>query len=137
MFEANNNSNPKNRKNHLVLICDETGIFDAFKTIKLHLGSRDEMVLSLIYSVSVNFIYPLFVRELSILEKRFSHNLNTYTLKVEPGKYDLIQEFIEAVINSNTNLEMQFLISGNDAFVNYVSGVLKYLTIDTFSVLPK
>jgi hypothetical protein len=131
MFEANNNS--KN-KLHLVLICDETGIFDAFKTIKEHLGRRDENFLSLIYSVPKNFLNPLFEREISILEKRFSHNLYTYILKVEPGNDYLIQEIIEVIINSNTNLNMQFLIFGIAEFVDNVSEVVGYLNIDTISI---
>lgn len=137
MFEVNNNSNPRKNKIHLVFICDETGIFDGFKIIKEHLGCRCETLLSLIYSVPENYINPLFEREIRILEKRFSHNLYTYTLKVEPGKYDSIQEFIEAIINSNTNLKMQFLVFGNEEFVDYVSGVLGYLDIDPFSIESK
>jgi hypothetical protein len=134
MFEANNNRNTRKNKIHLVLICDETGIFDAFKTIKEYLGSKGENFLSLIYSVPENYINPLFERELSILEKRFSHNLYTYTVKVETGNYDSIQEFIEAIINSNTNLKMQFLIFGIAEFTDYVSEVLRYLNMDTFSI---
>jgi hypothetical protein len=126
LFEANNNSNPRKNKFHLVLIYDETGIFDAFRIIKEHLGSRGKIFISLIYSVPEKYINPLFEREITILEKRFSHNLYTYTLKVEPGMYDSIQEFIEAIINSNTNFKMQFLIFGNEEFTDYVSGVLIY-----------
>lgn len=132
MFEANKNSNPGKNKIHLVLICDESGIFDAFRMLKEHLGSKDEMFLSLIYSVPKNYVSPLFEREITILEKRFFHNLYTYTLKVEPGKYDSIQELIEAIINSNTNLKMQFLIFGNEEFTDYVSGVLRYLQFPSY-----
>jgi hypothetical protein len=134
MFEATNKRNSKNNKTHLVLICDETGIFDAFKIIKEQLGGSGDTFLSLIYSVPENYLNPLFEREISILEKRFSHNFYTYTLRTEPGDYDQIQEFIEAVINSNTNLKMRFLVSGNNEFADYVSGVLGYLNIDTFSI---
>jgi len=134
MFEANNNRNSKKNKFHLVLICDETGIFDAFKIIKEHLGSSGDTFLSLIYSVPENYINPLFEREITILEKRFSHNLYTYTLKVGPGMFDLIQELIEAIINSNTNLKMHFLIFGKEEFAEYVSGVLEYLYVDIFSI---
>ncbi len=138
MFEANNNSsNSRKNKFHLVLICDETGIFDAFKTIKEHLGNGGEIFLSLIYSVPENYINPLFEREISILEKRFSHNLYTYTVKVVPGNYDSIQEFIEAIINSNTNLKMEFLIFGIEEFTDYASGVLSYLNMDTVSIKSK
>ena len=113
MFEENNNSYTRKTKIHLVLICDETGIFDAFSSIKEHLGNRGEDFLSLIYSIPENYLNPLFERELAILEKRFSHNLLTYTVKVKPGEYDHIQELIEAIINSNSNLKMQFLVFGD------------------------
>ncbi|MFH0841718.1 MAG: hypothetical protein V1903_03760 [Bacteroidota bacterium] len=136
MFEETNIRKSKKYKFHLVLISDETGIFDAFKIIKEHLGRRDEKFLSLIYSVPENYLNPLFEREIAILEKRFSHNLYTYTLKVEPGKYGIIQESIEPIINSNPNLKMQFLVFGNEEFVDYVSGILGYLNVDTFSIEP-
>jgi hypothetical protein len=55
-------------------------------------------------------------------------------LKVEPGNDYLIQEFIEVIINSNTNLNMQFLIFGIAEFVDNVSEVLGYLNIDTISI---
>lgn len=137
MLEANKNSNRKKNKFHLVLICDESGIFDAFRIIKEHLECRGKIFLSLIYSVAENYLNPLFEREISILEKRFSHHLYAYTLKVEPGKYDSIQEIMEAIINSNTHLKMQFLIFGNDEFTDYASGVLGYLDIDTYSIKSK
>ena len=134
MFEATNKRNSKKNKIHLVLICDETGIFDAFISIKEQLGSSGDTFLSLIYSVPENYLNPLFGREISILEKRFSHNLYTYIIRYKPGEYDHIQEFIEAIINCNTNLKMQFLVFGNYEFVDYVSGVLGYLNIVTFSI---
>jgi hypothetical protein len=137
MLEANNNRNSTINKSHLVLICDETGIFYAFSLIKEHLGSSSEKLLTLIYSVPENYLNPLFEKEITILEKRFSHNLYTYTLKVEPGKYDSIQEYIEVIINSNTDLEIQFLIFGFEEFTDYVSRVLQYLNIDSFSIISK
>ena len=137
MFEATNKINIKKNRIHLVLICDETGIFDAFKIIKEHLGGESERFYSLIYCIPENYINPLFEKEIKILEKRFYHNLYTYTLKVESGKYDCIQEFIEAIINSNTNIKMQFILFGNMEFVDYVSGVLGYLNVDTFSIQSK
>jgi hypothetical protein len=134
MFEANTNRNSKKNKFHLVIVCDESGIFDAFRLLKEHLGSKPEVFLSLIYSVPENNLNPLFEREITILENRFSHNLYTYTLKIEPGEYDHIQEIIEVIINSNTYLKMQFLIFGNEEFADYVSEILRYLNIDAFSI---
>jgi hypothetical protein len=134
MFEENNHRNRRKNNYHLILICDETGIFDAFKTLKEHLGSSDDKFLSLIYSVPENYSDPLFEKEITILEKRFSHHLYTYTLKIEPGKFEPIQPFIEAFINSNTCLEMQFAIFGKEEFSDYVSKILGYLNIYTLAV---
>jgi hypothetical protein len=134
MFEENNHRNWRKSNCHLILICDETGIFDAFKTLREHLGSSGDKFLSLIYSVPENYLNPLFEKEITILEKRFSHHLYTYTLKIEPGKYEPIQPFIEAFINSNTCLDMQFAIFGKEEFSEYVSKVLGYLNIYTLSV---
>jgi hypothetical protein len=137
MFEGNKNRSSRKNKIHLVIICDETGIFNGFKIIRKYLGSKGEIFLSLVYAVPENYLTPLFEREIKILEKRFSHNFYTYTVKVEPGKYDSIQEFIEAIINSNTHLKMQFLVFGIEKFVDYSWGVLRYLDIDSFSIKSK
>jgi hypothetical protein len=134
MFEANNTRNYKENKIHHVLICDETGIFNAFKKLKEHLGNNVETFVTLIYSVPGNYLNPLFEREITILEKRFSHTLVTYTLRSNSGEYDHIQEFIEAIINSNTTLKIEFLVFGNFEFVDYVSGVLGYFNIETYSI---
>ena len=134
MFEEDSIRKSKKINSHLIFICDENGIFDSFRELKEHLGSRGEIYLSLLYCVPEDYHNHLFEKEITILEKRFSHNLFTSIVKVKSGIYDLIQEFIEAIINSNTNLKMQFLIFGNAEFVDYVTGVLDYLNIDTFSI---
>jgi hypothetical protein len=134
MFEENNNRNWSKENYHLILICDETGIFDAYKTIKQHLASNGARFLSLIYAVPENYFNPLFEKEITILENRFSHHLCTYTLKIEPGKYEPIQPFIEAFINSNTCQKMQFAIYGKEEFSDYVFKVLGYLNINSLSV---
>lgn len=134
MFEVNRNTNRGENNFHLVLICDESGIFDAFRILKEHLGRRDENFLSLIYLVAENRLNPLFEKEITILERRFSHNLYTSTLLVETGTYDSLQECIEAIINSNVNPEMQFRVFGNLEFADYVAGVLGYLNIDAYSL---
>lgn len=137
MFEVSENGISRKNQSHLVLICDETGIFDAFRTVKEQLGTSEEVFLSLIYSFPDDYINPLFEREIAILEKRFSHNLYTYILKTEPRRLDYIQVSIEAIINSNTSLLMQFLVFGKEEFTDFVSGVLEYLDIDTFSIESK
>ena len=58
-------------------------------------------------------------------------------MKVEPGKYDLIQGILEAIINSNTSIKMQFLVLGNEEFADHVSEVLGYLNTDAFSITSK
>jgi hypothetical protein len=71
------------------------------------------------------------------LERRFSHNLFIHSLKIQPGEYELIQELIEAVINSNTNLEIQFSVYGDPELVDYVFGVLGYLNVNTEYIKSK
>jgi hypothetical protein len=133
MIGANNKEVDKKDFLHLVLICDESGIFDAFRKIKKDLGERTDIFLTLIYIIPDNVIYPLFERELRILSKRFSTIFFVYKLKIESGDYGSIQESIEAIINSNINLKMHFSIFGNGEFVSFVSGILNYLNINTYS----
>lgn len=140
-FDDMNRPNKKVRyrkdKLHLVIICDETGVFDAFRIIKEHLGGNGETYISVVYSVPDNFLNPLYEREFAILETRFSHHLFKCTLIVEPGNYESVQEFIEAIINSNTSAKMEFIALGNLEFVSCISGVLKYLDVDEHKVESK
>ena len=134
MFGAKNKRNSKKNNFHFVLICDENGILDAFKFIKDHLGTRGNIFLSLIYTLPKNCPNPLFERELNILEKRYSCHLFTYILKIEQGELGYLQEFIEAIINSNTFLRMRFSVFGNELLVKYVYEVLEYLSVDSNSI---
>jgi len=131
MFGANKKTEYQNNNLHLVLICDEAGIFDTFKVIKDCLTKRGETFLSLIYTIPNNILNPMFERELRILGKRYSHSLFIYKLKIESRDYELIQGFIEAIINSNTNPKMQFSVSGSGEFVSHVTRLLGYLNIDS------
>ena len=137
MYGAENKRGNKEHSFHLVFICDESGILDAFKSVKTHLVRRRGIALSLIYVIPENILNPLFVRELSILERRFPNNLFISILKIKPREYDYMQEYIEAVINSNTLLNMQFSIFGDAEFVSYVSGILEFLNNDTYSIESK
>lgn len=137
MFRANKKRKRGKNKLHLVIICDETGVFDAFKIIKEHLGGSNETIISVVYSVPDNFLNPLYEKEFAILESRFSHHLFKCTLIVEPGNYESVQEFIEAIINSNTSARMEFLALGNQEFVSCITGVLRYLDADSLSVETK
>lgn len=137
MFGAVNKKGYTKKNSHLVLICDETGIFDTFKEIKGNLAGSNNVFLSLVYVIPSNLLNPLFERELRILEKRFPQNLFIHKLKIEPRGYDIIQGFIEAVIKSNTNSELRFLVKGNAEFIDYVAGVLVYLNIKTSKIEPE
>ena len=134
MFGADNRIISKKNIFHLVLICDHNGITDAFKVIKDHLGSSCGIILSLIYTIPNNYPNPLFQRELSIMEKRFPWYLYTHILEMKPGDFEYLQEFIEAIINSNTLSKMQFSVFGNEVFVKYVCEFLQYLNVDKCSI---
>jgi hypothetical protein len=119
---------------HYVLICDENGISDAFQIIKNLLALSNSVILTLIYAIPKYYPNPLFKRELSILGRRFSGNLITYTIKLDSGEVEYLQEFIEAVINSNTNFKIQFCIYGNDSFINNVCEVIGYLNAENYAI---
>ncbi len=139
MNGAKNKSISKREKQsfHLVITCDETEIFDAFELIKNQLADKEKTFLSLIYIVADRNLHPLFERELSILERRFSDNLLIYLLNVDAVEYCFIQELIEAIINSNTLPIMKFSVFGNTEFVSYVSGILRFLDVKAFLINSK
>lgn len=123
---------------HFVIVCDEAGIFDAFYFVKDLLASgRENSILSFIYTISEKNLHPLFEQELGILEKRFSHNLLVLILRIDTTKYCFNQEVIEATINSNTLPVMKFSVFGTAEFVNYVSGVLRFLDVKAFMIKSK
>jgi hypothetical protein len=137
MFKVGNKCKRNGYGSHFVIICDETGIFDAFSFLKDQLSDRRNSFLSLIYTVSDKNPHPLFEQELTILEKRFTDDLIVHISSIDTTKYCLKQESIEATINSNTLPIMKFSVFGNAEFVNYVSGVLKYLDVQAFMINSK
>ena len=138
MFDTGNRCKRNVHGIHFVIMCDEAGIFNAFNFVKDRLAvGRGIAFLTLIYTVSDNTPHPLFEQELSILEKRFSHDLIVLILKIDNTKNYFNQEVIEAAINSNTLLVMKFSIFGTAEFVNYASEVLKFLDVQAFMIHSK
>jgi hypothetical protein len=138
MFDAGIKSKRDGHGFHVVIICDEAGIFDAFIYVKDRLAAaRGTEFLSLIYTVSEKNLHPLFEQELSILEKRYADNLIVHTLSIDTYSFFFKQEILEATINSNTLPKMKFLVFGNAEFVNYVSEVLRFLDVKAFMVHVK
>ena len=137
MFDAGNKCKRDGHGSHFVIMSDEAGIFDAFYFVRDRLSDRGNSFLSLIYTVSDKNIHPLFEQELSILEKRFSDDIIVHILRIDPAKYYIKQELLEATINSNTLQVMKFSVFGNADFVNYVSGVLRFLDVKAFMINSK
>jgi hypothetical protein len=134
MFDAGNKYKRNGHGFHFIIICDEGGIFDAFYFIKDKLAGSGTAFLSLIYSVSDKNPHLLFEQELSILEKRFSDNIIVHILRIDTTNYCIVQELIEATINSNTLPVMKFSVFGNAEFVNYVHGVLRFLDVKALMI---
>lgn len=137
MFETVNRGRRDEYCSHLIIVCDEAGIFDAYNLLKDRLAGRGNSYLSLIYTISDKNPRPLFEQELSILEKRFSGNLIVHMIRIDTAKYRFKQELIEATLNSNTSPAMKFSVFGNAEFVNYVYGVLVFLNVDAFLINSK
>ena len=122
---------------HFVIICDESGIFDSFNFLADQLAGKGTAILSLIYTVSDINQHPLFEKELCILERRYSERLIVHILRIDNKNFCFKQELLEATINSNTLPKMKFLVFGNTEFVNYVSGVLRFLDVKEFIINSK
>ncbi len=137
MFDAKNKCKRDGHGLHLIIVSNEAGIFDAFYFLKDQLAGRGNAFLSLIYTISDKNLHPLFEQELSILEKRFSDDIIIHILRIDTTKYCFRQELIEATINSNTLPVMKFSVFGNTEFVNYVSGVLRFLDVKAFMINSK
>lgn len=137
MLEAVNKGKRDGYSSHLIIVCDEAGIFDAYNLLKDRLAGRVNSYLSMIYTLSDKNPHPLFEQELSILEKRFSGNLIVHIIRIDTSKYRFKQELIEATLNSNTSPEMKFSVFGNAEFVTYVSGVLRFLDVDAYVINSK
>ncbi|HVN59122.1 MAG TPA: hypothetical protein VMT63_12560 [Bacteroidales bacterium] len=137
MFGANHKPESQGKSYHLVLICDEPGVFDTFRILKDNLWYRNDLFISLIYAIPEDTVNPLFEKELGILDKRYTHNLFICKLKTSQGECESIQVIIEAVINGNTNPDLRFSVTGERSFVEYVSGVLTYLNANADTVRMK
>jgi hypothetical protein len=137
MFEVGNKCKRNGHGLHLIIVCDEAGIFDAFYLVKERLPEMGNSFLSLIYTVSDKNLHPLFEKELSILEKRYSVNLIVHILRITTIKFCSIQELIEATINSNTLPVMKFSFFGTAEFVDFIYGVLALLDVEAFFISSK
>ena len=134
MFDAGNKGKRNGHGSHFIIMCDESGIFDAFYFVKDRISEMGNTFLSLIYTVSDKNLHPLFEHELSILEKRYSVDLIVHILGINTTNYCIVQELIEATINSNTLPVMKFSVFGYTEFLNYVYGVLRILDVKPFMI---
>jgi hypothetical protein len=134
MVEVKNIRKGENYSFHLVIVCDETGIFNAFIFLKDMLSDNGKVFISFIYTVSDKNPQPLFKNELSILEKRYSACLLIFIVEIETRKDFFKQEILEAIINSNTLPEMRFSIFGQDAFVNHLSELVRFISAKPYSI---
>lgn len=119
---------------HLVIICDEEGIYEAFNLVKESLVVEENIWLSFIYATSERNGHPLFEQELSILEYRFFEYLLVYSPKIEFETSCFKQELLEAIINSNLSPKIEFILFGSNEFVDHADGLLRYLDISSESI---
>lgn len=119
---------------HLVIISNETGIFETFSFVKATLIIDFTPYLSLIYIFFEQTGCLLFEKELHILEKRFSGYLTVYKLHVDTLTYRdnlSLHEFIEAFINADISEDIKYKIFGSMDFSDNVCDLLFYLGAKT------
>ena len=126
------------KDSHLVFITDETGIFDTFEQIKGQLSQLTASFITLIYAVNErNNNHSPFLRELNILEKRFSEKFIVHKLHTDLVTFyvsSIIQEFLEAIINTSIEQKMEFSIFGSAEFVNQITDILGFLNIKSIFI---
>lgn len=111
---------------HFVYVVDEEGMNRIFADFKQKLAFQHDVTLIRVAAAN-NFTFN---KELEILQKRYSSQLMLYTMIVEVVNGSaLIQEVIEAVINSNTKDKMIFIMSQDEELIHVVSNVLWFLGI--------
>lgn len=118
---------------HYIFITDDLGIASVFPIIKFKLTDLNCQQVSLLY-FSVNKQH-VFQKELQILERRFLTQLyvsylskDIETLTVFPN------EEIEAVLNANTMQRMDFILSGNEEFIENVKRILIFFDISEVQI---
>jgi ferredoxin-NADP reductase len=118
---------------HYIFITDDLGIASVFPIIKFKLTDLNCQQVSLLY-FSVNKQH-VFQKELQILERRFLSQLyvsylskDIETLTVFPN------EEIEAVLNANTMQRMDFILSGNEEFIENVKRILIFFDISEVQI---
>jgi hypothetical protein len=134
LFVRSEVKNSRPGKNlHYVFIADKYGINSAFELIKFKLGNELNSCLTLIYSIHQLLPLPLYKSELKMLERRFpSKFIACYVISrntTPPDNFEMNQQIIEIVINSNTSGFMQFLILGQEEFIGMVADRLHFLGI--------
>jgi len=118
---------------HYIFITDDLGIASIFPAIKFKLTDLNCQQVSLLY-FSVNKRH-VFQKELQILERRFlTHLYVSYLSKAIEGITVFPNEEIEAVLNANTMQRMDFILSGNEEFIEKVKSILMFFDISEVQI---
>jgi ferredoxin-NADP reductase len=118
---------------HYIFVADDTGLVSVFPKIKdcLALPGYKHVTLLYLSSSSPN----IFRKELDILQSHFPTQLFVFRrTKEPPGQAEFCQQELEAVLNANTMLEMQFILSGSEEFVQKAGDRLHFLGIKKFQI---
>lgn len=118
---------------HYIFFADALGIASIFPTLKHKLAEPGNKHVSLLYCSVKNS--HLFRKELEILQAHFPSQLFVnYYAEAPDGQWPLEQEDIEAVLNANTMQQMEFIISGNTAFIENIRPVLIFLGVENIHI---
>lgn len=124
------------KKNELVYIVDSLGLQQAFFSLKSILSIEQANFLSILYFSNDTSEYPLFKRELEYLEKRFQSRLSVLCIKVS-NKLTIDKGTIEVVINCSVVENQNFIIIGEQEFINTVEDELLFLNINEINIEKK
>ena len=113
---------------HYVFFADDSGIASIFPCLKHHLAEKNHRYVTLFYCSNHN--HDVFKSELGILQNYF---LTQLKVNYCPKKYGVTsifqQDEINAILNFDIPQFLNFIISGDDEFVQQIKRSLTFLGI--------
>lgn len=113
---------------HYVFFADDSGIAAILPCLKYHLAEMKHRYVTLFYCSNYN--HDVSKSELGILQNYFLTQLNVNYYSPKYGVTSIFQQDeINAILNVDTSQFLNFIISGDDEFVQQIKKSLTFLGI--------
>lgn len=117
---------------HQIIVADEIGMASLFPTLKHKLTAEEVEFVSLVYCIQSTHYH--FQPEIEILQKHFPHRLVVFFQSSTCShKHYPLREVLEAIINSNTSVVVEALLSATPELRFEAETELHFLGIQNIS----